>query len=179
MTPDEIASAIVKGIAAGNTVTNNLLFGLVAMALIMLVVVLFSSIRSIGILMKFIMDMNVRSTSANEQSAVVGQGNIEALAKQSGTLHKQSGTLGDIVAAQEEIGGDVKLILTLSRSAGDKIVTLAKYAIAPTAQGKIDVKEIAEENTTAVDKPAAKTEQPPDTVEVTLPVQLIEKEKPE
>lgn len=179
MTPDEIASAIAKGIAAGNTVTNNLLFGIVAICLLILIVVLFFAIKTSVELMRFIMGMSGRSTSANEQSAVVGQGNIEALAKQSGTLHKQSGTLGDIVAAQEEIGGDVKLILTLSRSAGDKIVTLAKYAIAPTAQGKIDVKEIAEENTAAVDKPAAKTEQLPDTVEVTLPVQLIEKEKPE
>lgn len=138
MTPDEYADALAKGIAAGNTVTNNLLFGLVAIALLILIVVLYSSLKTNAILMQFIMNMGGRSTAANEQSGAVGQANTEALSS-------QAKAVAGIASGQEEIGGDVKLMLTLSRGTGDKIVTLAKYAIEPTAQGKVDVKEIAED----------------------------------
>jgi len=145
MTPDEVASAIAKGIAAGNTITNNLLFGLVAIALIILVVVVFNTVRTNAVLIQFIMSMSGRSVSAVEQSSNIGQANFAAIAGQGKTLDKHTGSLGDIATATEEIGDDVKLMLTLSRGAGDKLVTLARYAIEPSPQGKLDVKEIADD----------------------------------
>lgn len=133
MTPDEYADALAKGIAAGNTVTNNLLFGLVAIALLILIVVLYSSLKTNAILMQFIMNMGGRSTAANEQSGAVGQANTEALSSQARTLNEQSGTLGDIDV-------NVKTALAVLDVLGLDVDTLAKHASKPTAatQDKVD-----------------------------------------
>lgn len=93
MTPDEIAGAIARGIAAGNTVNNNLLFALVIMAFILTVVVVFQLVRSNATLAHFLMGVTGRSVEANEQSGRVGQANTDALTRQTKTLDQHSGTL--------------------------------------------------------------------------------------
>lgn len=176
VTPDEIASAIATGIAAGNTVNNNLLFALVIMAFILTVVVVFQLVRSNATLASFLMGITGRSVEANEQSGRVGLANTDALIRQTKTLDTHSGTL-------DNIDVNVKTALAVLDVLGLDVDTLAKHASKPTAatQDKVDqLADKADQKSPAPvdEQPAANAELPPNTVEVTLPVKLVEKEKP-
>lgn len=128
---------MLEVMAAGNATTNNFLFLLVGIALIMLVIVLFNSVRMNAILTNFIMNMSGRSTAANELSGSVGQANTAALSRQAKTLDGHTDAL-------EDIDTNVKTALAVLDVLGLDVDTLAKHAAKPTSETKKEVNKLAD-----------------------------------